>query len=174
MEEEKSEFFLAHLQDVDESSNPKIEEVKQPHHNEELDSIKFAEDFDERILLHDDLIEETSDMFESYQHHIKFPVDFKPLMFREFFSIGKNENIWTESSRSLHSPDIPLEEVGSGSITMKTIDDDQILILIIQRITINHMQQIMEVVTVIDQNLQLIRENIVERIISVESIVAVS
>lgn len=123
---------------------------------------------DERIVLHDDLIEDTGEMFESYRDHIKLPVDFKNIMFREFFTIGKNPSVWKECSK-MHTCNIPCDDVGSGSITMKKIEGDQILIMMIQRLTIDGVQQIMEVLTVIDENFQLVREDIIERVVSPES-----
>lgn len=136
-------------------------------------SPEFVDTTDKQILFHDDVIEKTGEMFKSYNDHIKLPVDFKPLMFRELLSVGKNSKVWKESSKSFSS-DIPMDEIGSGSITMKKIDDDKILILVIQRMTIHGNQEVIEVLTVVDQTFHLIRENIIERFISADSVEVVS
>lgn len=149
--------------DIDDLKDAKCDKCEFPI------SPDFIESADKRILFHDNLIEETSEIFESYRNLVKLPMDFKPLMFRELFSVGKNLNAWKELSKSF-SCEVPTYEIGNGSITVKKLDDDQILILIIQRMTINDKQEIVEVVTVIDHNLQLIRENIVERFVSADSV----
>jgi hypothetical protein len=136
-----------------------------------LNVVPFIENVDEKILFYDNLVEEEVEIFNKslpkYSDFIKFPVDFKNLNFNEVFIVTKE---YEENRYENLSFDTAHDELGSSSITLKEIENDQILILIIFRFTFNETQKILEIVTIIDKSLRLIQENIVQRSISADSL----
>lgn len=139
---------------------------------EEIDeNVPFIENVDEKILFYDNLVEEEVEILKKslpkYSDFIKFPVDFKNLNFNEVFIVTKE---YEENRYENLSFDTAHDELGSSSITLKEIENDQILILIIFRFTFNETQKILEIVTIIDKSLRLIQENIVQRSISADSL----